>query len=147
MPLPLQFGLDSPIKEGGSNMSVGQRQLLCMSRALLRNSKILVLDEATSNVDHGTDVLIQKTIRTAFKNATVLTIAHRLHTIIDSDRILLLDAGNVKEFDSPANLLDTPGSEFCSLVQETARGGMVKYADMVAAAGTGRPKLFRLSDS
>lgn len=98
-------GLDAEISEGGGNLSTGQRQLLCMARALLRRTKILVLDEATSNVDSSTDQLIQSTIRTAFKDCTVLTIAHRLNTIIDSDRIMVLDAGNLVEFDTPAALL------------------------------------------
>lgn len=98
-------GLDAEISEGGGNLSTGQRQLLCMARALLRRTKILVLDEATSNVDSSTDQLIQSTIRTAFKDCTVLTIAHRLNTIIDSDRIMVLDAGQLVEFDSPATLL------------------------------------------
>ena len=97
--------LDAEISEGGGNLSTGQRQLLCMARALLRRTKILVLDEATSNVDSSTDQLIQSTIRTAFKDCTVLTIAHRLNTIIDSDRIMVLDAGQLVEFDSPATLL------------------------------------------
>jgi len=101
----MEGGLDAQISEGGGNMSTGQRQLLCMARALLRRTKILVLDEATSNVDSGTDQLIQTTIRSAFKDCTVLTIAHRLHTIIDSDRIMVLDAGRLVEFDSPATLL------------------------------------------
>lgn len=114
-------GLDSPLQEGGANLSVGQRQLLCMARALLRASKILVLDEATSNVDNATDALIQQTVRVAFKNCTVLTIAHRLHTILDSDRILLLDSGEVDEFDSPLTLLQTPGSAFRAMVDEAWR--------------------------
>jgi ABC-type multidrug transport system fused ATPase/permease subunit len=112
----LQEGLDAPLEEGGSNLSVGQRQLLCMARALLKRSTILLMDEATSNVDNETDTLIQKTIRTAFANCTVLTIAHRLHTIIDSDKILVLESGEVKEFASPQVLLRRQGSAFRALV-------------------------------
>ncbi|KAL3155586.1 hypothetical protein ABBQ38_010843 [Trebouxia sp. C0009 RCD-2024] len=114
-------GLDAVISEGGGNLSTGQRQLLCMARALLRRTKILVLDEATSNVDSSTDQLIQSTIRTAFKDCTVLTIAHRLNTIIDSDRIMVLDAGRLVEFDSPAALLKNPESVFSGLVAEASR--------------------------
>ena len=91
--------------EAGSNLSSGQRQLLCMARALLRKAKVLVLDEATSNVDTASDALIQETVRAAFADCTVLTIAHRLHSILDSDRILVLEDGRVKEFDTPENLL------------------------------------------
>lgn len=91
--------------EAGSNLSSGQRQLLCMARALLRRARILVLDEATSNVDTASDALIQETVREAFADCTVLTIAHRLHSILDSDRVLVLEDGRVKEFDTPANLL------------------------------------------
>mmetsp|Transcript_8664 Transcript_8664/g.20499 ORF Transcript_8664/g.20499 Transcript_8664/m.20499 type:complete len:111 (-) Transcript_8664:47-379(-) len=89
-----------------------------MARALIRKSKILILDEATSNVDGETDNLIQQTIRMAFKDCTVLTIAHRLNTIIDSDKILLLQGGKVAEFDSPQNLLADSGSMFAQMVEK-----------------------------
>jgi len=103
--LHVQGGLDAVLGEAGSNLSSGQRQLLCMARALLRKAKVLVLDEATSNVDTASDALIQDTVRAAFADCTVLTIAHRLHSILDSDRILVLEDGRVKEFDTPENLL------------------------------------------
>ncbi|XP_067949296.1 multidrug resistance-associated protein 1-like [Watersipora subatra] len=104
--------------EGGKNLSVGQRQLVCLARALLRKTKILVLDEATAAVDLETDDLIQKTIRTAFADCTILTIAHRLNTIMDSDRILVLGKGRVAEFDTPKNLLADENSIFSGMAKE-----------------------------
>ncbi|XP_073129277.1 ABC transporter C family member 2-like isoform X2 [Henckelia pumila] len=113
------MGLDTEVSEAGENFSVGQRQLLSLSRALLRRSKILVLDEATAAVDVRTDALIQKTIREEFRTCTMLIIAHRLNTIIDCDKILLLDAGMVVEFDSPETLLQNEESSFSKMVQST----------------------------
>ncbi|XP_031554599.1 multidrug resistance-associated protein 4-like isoform X2 [Actinia tenebrosa] len=111
--------LEAEIAEGGSNFSVGQRQLICLARAILRHNKILVIDEATANVDPRTDALIQTTIREKFKKCTVLTIAHRLHTIMDSDRVIVLDAGHLKEFDAPYILLKDGKSIFSQLVTHT----------------------------
>ncbi|KAM4683703.1 multidrug resistance-associated protein 1-like [Amazona ochrocephala] len=98
------------ISEGGENLSVGQRQLVCLARALLRKTKILVLDEATASVDMETDNLVQSTIKREFHNCTILTIAHRLHTVMDSERVLVLDAGRILEYDTPHNLLQQKGA-------------------------------------
>jgi ABC-type multidrug transport system fused ATPase/permease subunit len=106
------------VAEGGDNFSVGERSLLSLSRALLRHSKVLVLDEATAAVDMKTENVIQKTIREAFRECTVLTIAHRLQTIIDSDRILVMQAGEIAEFDSPKNLLANEDSIFSGMVRQ-----------------------------
>uniref|UniRef100_A0A803TXB3 ABC-type glutathione-S-conjugate transporter n=1 Tax=Anolis carolinensis TaxID=28377 RepID=A0A803TXB3_ANOCA len=105
----LPEGLSYPVSEAGENLSVGQRQLLCLARALLRKSKILILDEATAAVDMETDHLIQQTIRSEFVDCTVITIAHRLHTIMDSNRVMVLQAGKIVEFDSPEELLQQHG--------------------------------------
>ncbi|XP_044753452.1 multidrug resistance-associated protein 1-like isoform X2 [Coccinella septempunctata] len=102
-------GLYYEVAEGGENFSIGQRQLICLSRALLRKTKLLILDEATAAVDLETDNFIQDTIRTQFKNCTVLTIAHRLNTIMDYDRIIVLDKGSIKEIDTPNNLIKQKG--------------------------------------
>uniref|UniRef100_A0A3P9BAB5 ABC transporter domain-containing protein n=1 Tax=Maylandia zebra TaxID=106582 RepID=A0A3P9BAB5_9CICH len=91
---------------------VGQRQLVCLARAVLRKNRILIIDEATANVDPRTDELIQKTIRDKFRECTVLTIAHRLNTIVDSDRILVLDAGKIHAYDEPYTLLQDPTNFF-----------------------------------
>ncbi|XP_051158203.1 ATP-binding cassette sub-family C member 4-like [Leptopilina boulardi] len=114
-------GLDSRVSDRGSNFSVGQRQLICLARAILRNNRILMLDEATANVDPQTDALIQRTIRTKFAPCTVLTVAHRLNTIMDSDKVLVLDAGQMAEFDHPHILLQNQHGQFTSLVRETGR--------------------------
>ncbi|KAI5646233.1 ABC transporter transmembrane region domain-containing protein [Phthorimaea operculella] len=111
--------LDFKVSEGGSNFSVGQRQLVCLARAILRSNKILIMDEATANVDPQTDALIQNTIRKAFASCTVITIAHRLNTIIDSDRVLVMDKGQAVEFDTPYALLNNPRSVFTFMVKET----------------------------
>merc|ERR1711997_724679 len=112
-------GLETKMSEGGSNFSVGQRQLVCLARAILRRNKILVLDEATANVDPKTDSMIQETIRSQFKNCTVMTVAHRLHTVMDSDRILVMDDGQVVEFDKPATLLENSQGYLSQLVNQT----------------------------
>eukprot|EP01122_Echinamoeba_exundans_P001098 TRINITY_DN1103_c0_g2_i1.p1 TRINITY_DN1103_c0_g2~~TRINITY_DN1103_c0_g2_i1.p1 ORF type:complete len:1401 (+),score=489.68 TRINITY_DN1103_c0_g2_i1:230-4432(+) len=111
--------LESKVEENGSNFSVGQRQLLAMARALLVDAKILLLDEATAAVDNETDSLIQAMVRKNFKNKTVLTIAHRLNTIMDYDRIMVLDKGKLVEFDTPKNLLDDKTTIFYSMVEAT----------------------------
>ncbi|PVU97818.1 hypothetical protein BB559_001883 [Furculomyces boomerangus] len=109
------FGLDIHINQGGTNLSLGQRQLLCLARALLHRSRILILDEATAAIDVETDRFIQEMIRSEFKHCTVITIAHRLNTIMDSDYILVLDEGRIVEFDTPESLLADPNTVFSGL--------------------------------
>nr|QGP74110.1 ABCC transporter [Sedum alfredii] len=110
--------LDSPVVENGENWSVGQRQLFCLGRALLKKSTILVLDEATASVDSATDGPIQMVINQEFRDRTVVTIAHRIHTVIDSDLVLVLSDGRIAEYDSPAKLLERDDSFFSKLIKE-----------------------------
>ena len=101
--------LNFRLRESGTNLSVGERQLVCLARALVQRSKIIIMDEATANVDFKTDHLIQEVIRHKFKDSTVLTIAHRLNTIMDYDKVLVLDGGRVVEFDNPEVLIRNGG--------------------------------------
>ncbi|CAH0600445.1 unnamed protein product [Chrysodeixis includens] len=119
--MELPAGLSSRMSEGGGNFSVGQRQLVCLARAIVRRNRLLVLDEATANVDPQTDALIQTTIRNKFAECTVLTIAHRLHTVMDSDKVLVMDAGRMVEFDHPHNLLKNPEGVLRAMVDQTGR--------------------------
>ncbi|XP_077301224.1 putative multidrug resistance-associated protein lethal(2)03659 [Arctopsyche grandis] len=123
-------GINMKVSDGGANLSVGQRQLLCLARAILKKSHFLILDEATANVDPETDNLIQRTIRKKFDDRTILTIAHRLHTVMDSDKILVIDEGKVVEFGHPYELLiheanigstDRSHGVFDSLLKQTGQ--------------------------
>ncbi|KAG4122768.1 hypothetical protein ERO13_D11G287200v2 [Gossypium hirsutum] len=110
--------LDSSVSENGENWSMGQRQLVCLGRVLLKKSKILVLDEATASVDTATDNLIKTTLREHFSDCTVITIAHRITSVLDSDMVLLLSHGLIEEYDSPSSLLENKSSSFAQLVAE-----------------------------
>lgn len=118
------------IADHGANLSVGQRQLLCMARAILRNATVLVMDEATANVDPDTDILIQETIRTEFRECTVLCIAHRLHTVANCDLVLVMDKGKVAEYDSPKLLLENSASIFYGMCKKSGNFNALKDATM-----------------
>jgi len=109
--------LEDKLRESGNNFSVGERQLVCLARALLQRSKIIILDEATANVDFKTDRLIQEVIRSRFKDSTVVTIAHRLNTIMDYDKVLVMEQGRVVEFDKTEILLQNKNGFLARLIQ------------------------------
>lgn len=134
----LEGGLDSFVSEGGSNFSVGQKQLFCLARALLKNNKVLMLDEATANVDLETDAIIQEVIREQFAHCTVLTIAHRLDTVMDSDKIMVLRAGELCEFGEAHELLDNPNSYLLRLVEHTGPVAATKLKNMALSAYNSR---------
>ncbi|KAJ3262529.1 Multidrug resistance-associated protein 4 [Boothiomyces macroporosus] len=138
--------LESPVTENGANWSVGERQLICLARAILKNTRLIVMDEATSSVDIHTDKLIQKAIRQKgglFSNATVLTIAHRLNTVIDYDKILVLEAGEIVEFGAPWDLLNKPASDpsawFARMVNEM---GAEAQAALISLAQQAKDKQY-----
>lgn len=116
-----QQRLQFEITDGGSNFSLGQRQLICMSRSILRKSRVLIMDEATASIDEATDHVIQTMIQQEFSNTTVLTIAHRINTIINYDKLMILDQGNIVQFDTPYNLLMDKTGYFHVLVMESGQ--------------------------
>ncbi|XP_064381893.1 ATP-binding cassette sub-family C member 4-like isoform X2 [Halichondria panicea] len=126
----LEGQLAGEVSEGGSNFSAGQKQLVCLARALLKKNKILILDEATANVDLKTDEIIQDTLHSNFAECTVITIAHRINTVIDSDKILVLESGEVKEFGRPRDLLQDKTSLFSEMVEATGRATSIKLCQL-----------------
>lgn len=124
--------LNTVVEEGGSNYSVGERQLLNLAAALLYRPKVLVLDEATASIDPETDAFVQKLLRSRFAGSTIITIAHRLNTIMDYDSVLVMDSGHAAEFGSPADLLMTNGP-FSALVDATGQEGRKALRAMVGA--------------
>ncbi|KAM0029459.1 putative ABC-type xenobiotic transporter [Helianthus debilis subsp. tardiflorus] len=124
--------LDSPVTENGENWSVGQRQLVCLGRVLLKKSKVLVLDEATASVDTATDGMIQQTLAKHFTDSTVIMIAHRITSVLDSDMVLVLEQGLIEEYDSPTKLLEDKSSSFAKLVAEYSMRSSSSYENLAA---------------
>ncbi|KAF7377450.1 Multidrug resistance-associated ABC transporter [Mycena sanguinolenta] len=125
--------LDSPVSQAGDNFSAGEKQLLCMARAILRHSKVLIIDEATASVDYATDELVGVTIREVFSQSTVIAIAHRLRSIIDYDRVMVLEEGRIVEFDRPKTLLEDPSSVFHGMCKATGNAEFAKLQSMAMA--------------
>lgn len=134
-------GLDTYVAESNNLFSVGQKQLLCLARAIIRQTKVLVLDEATANVDLETDNLIQRTLREKFKDCTVFIVAHRLATIIDADRILVLKSGELQEYSHPYTLMaEQEGDKTITNIQG-------QFARMAIATGVENAQtLFEIAD-
>jgi ABC-type multidrug transport system fused ATPase/permease subunit len=130
--------LDTAVAENGKSVSQGQRQLLCIARAILSKAKVLVLDEATASLDAQTDLLIQETIKKNFSELTMLTIAHRLNTIIECDRVMVMDAGKILEFDEPYELLKDPEGSFRALIDQTGPGSIQKLNEIAERAHNDR---------
>lgn len=114
-------GLETEIAENGENLSAGERQLVSIARAILKPTRIVLIDEATANIDVRTESIIYKAMNESFKSSTVITIAHRLNTVINSDRILVLEGGMLKEYDNPQELLKNPNSFFAQLYNESQK--------------------------
>ena len=127
-------GLEHEVLEKGSNLSVGTVQLVCLARVLLKRPRVIFMDEATASVDLATDTLVQKTIREAFADSTIITVAHRLNTVIDFDKILVMDEGRVAEYDAPAALLAKEDGLFAALVDATGERSAAELRSRAAAA-------------
>ena len=112
-------GLKYKVSEGGLNLSVGERQLICIARAIMRKSKIIIMDEATSSIDYKTESLIQKSLEKSLKDSTVITIAHRIKTIINYDRIIVLQSGELIEQGSPRQLINSKKGTFYELYMQS----------------------------
>jgi ABC-type multidrug transport system fused ATPase/permease subunit len=134
------LGLDAPVEEFGGNYSAGQRQMLCLARAMLRDTKVVCLDEATASVDTETDDNMQKVIATEFVNCTILTIAHRINTIIENHQVVCLQAGNLVAMDSPSAMLADPNSIFSQLVAETGEASAKNLKQRADAAEAARAR-------
>ncbi|KAL9997440.1 putative ABC-type xenobiotic transporter [Helianthus debilis subsp. tardiflorus] len=128
----IRFGRLLIITENGENWSVGQRQLVCLGRVLLKKSKVLVLDEATASVDTATDGMIQQTLAKHFTDSTVIMIAHRITSVLDSDMVLVLEQGLIEEYDSPTKLLEDKSSSFAKLVAEYSMRSSSSYENLAA---------------
>ena len=135
----LPGGLQCHVDEKGANFSSGQVQLICLARVLLKRSPIVLMDEATASVDLKTDALVQQTVRSALSDATLLTIAHRLNTIIDYDKVAVLSAGCIAEHDTPHALLVQDGSLFGALVDATGPESAAELRARAAASPSTRP--------